>query len=1005
MIRSTESLRRDLEFGFIDRAISAERIENPSLISNEQSNSMWAMLRSELTSADTFIFSVAFISTGGIGAILEELAKFKGHGTIITSTFNDFNEPAAFRELLKFDHIDSYVIEGPHHAKGYIFDHDDHVTAVVGSSNLTRNALLSNQEWNLHFSTHQDGDIAVQLKQAVQNHLKRAVPLTEEWIAQYEQKRASRALVVREDQPILLSPDHERIEPNKMQHEALVALQEVVDAGAKRALIISATGTGKTILAALAVRQMNPGRILFLVHREQILRKAADSFIKVLEINPDEVGFFVGAERNINAGVVFSTIQTLSRPETLFDVSPTHFDMIIVDEVHRSGGETYQRILNHFDPKFILGLTATPERSDRFNVFELFNYIVPYEIRLEGALENHMLVPFDYYGVTDYESARGSIGDTAGIDLLTAPERVDYIARTLEIYSFAQGTKGLIFCSRTEEAEILSRLLNQQTVHGKLLRTVALKGAHSTAEREEAIRRLEAGELDYILSVDIFNEGVDIPAVNVVVLLRSTESAIIFTQQLGRGLRKADGKKTLRVIDFIGNYANNYLIPIALTGGNPGNKDRLRDRMRRKKREPVAGNSTVSFDEVATQRVLESLQKARISDRVVKRKEIERLRTRLNVIPRLMDFLTFETLDPFVMAATDNQVRNYWALLKAFNFVDAGPSQAEDGFLSMMSVELLNGKRPQELLLLRALLDQGPHGQIDADDFAEICHQWSVNIQTGEEVQLSVERMLNLEWSSKLAKKRYGEQPLALRNNGVFKLSPLFADLYFAYQSDHPDRATSFRFHVDDLIETGLRMNALHYEKSDTFVQQQTYSRKDASRLLNWAINRESTIYGYSIDAATQTCPIFVTYHKDADVSANIRYEDELIDTSTMRWFSRHGKTLQSRELQSMFSGDVDMHLFVKREDADGSDFYYLGMVDAEDPKQTTMLGNEGKQLDVVTTMLKIRIPIDQSIFNVLTANKFAAQGEKQAATREATAPGVWRSAPPRRQTFRRGRS
>ncbi|MEH0146833.1 DEAD/DEAH box helicase [Corynebacterium sp. Q4381] len=936
---------------------------------------MFGMLRSELSSADSFIFSVAFISTGGIGTILEELAKFKGQGTIITSTLNDFNEPAAFRELLKFDHIDSYVIEGPHHAKGYIFDHDDHVTAIVGSSNLTRSALLSNQEWNLHFSTHQDGDIAVQLKQAVHNHLARAVPLTEDWIERYEQARSTRAFVVRDNQPILVSPGGERIEPNKMQHEALGSLREVVDSGAKRALIISATGTGKTILAALAAREMNPGRILFLVHREQILRKAADAFARVLEIDPSDIGFFVGTQRDIDARVVFSTVQTLSRPENLFNISPTHFDMVIVDEVHRSGGETYQRILNHFDPGFTLGLTATPERSDRFNVFELFDYNVPYEIRLEGALENHMLVPFDYYGVTDYESARGSIGDSAGIDLLTSPERVDYIAQTLETYSFAQGTKGLIFCSRIEEADRLSQLLNQKAVHGKLLRTVALKGEHSTAEREAAIRRLEDGELDYILSVDIFNEGVDVPAVNVVVLLRSTESSIIFTQQLGRGLRKADGKKSLRVIDFIGNYANNYLIPIALTGGNPGDKDRLRDNMRRKRREPIAGSSTVSFDEVATQRVLESLQKARISDRRVKRGEIERLRSRLNVIPRLADFLTFETLDPFVLAATDKQARNYWALLKAFNFVESGPSQAEDGFLSMLSVELLNGKRPQELLLLRELLRRGPNAQLSTSEFAEVCHEWSPLIQTGEPTLTSVERVLNLKWSIDAAAARYGGQPLVLRADDSFKLGSAFAALYYAYQPDHPDRAESFRFHVDDVIETGLRTNALRYGRSDTFVPQQTYSRKDASRLLNWSNNRESTIYGYSIDAATKTCPIFVTYHKDADVAANIRYEDELIDPSTMRWFSRHGKTLKSRELQAMFSGEVDLYLFVKREDADGSDFYYLGRVDAEDPQQTTMRGDKGKDLDVVTTMLKIRVPIDQSMFNVLTASKLAPRG------------------------------
>lgn len=654
-------------------------------------------------------------------------------------------------------------------------------------------------------------------------------------------------------------------------------------------------------------------------------------------------------------------------------ISPTHFDLIIVDEVHRSGAQSYQRILDYFDPQFVLGLTATPERTDGFNIFELFDYNVPYEIRLEGALENHMLVPFDYYGITDYESARGSIGDNSGLDVLTAPERVDHITAALETYSFAQGTKGLVFCSSKEEAKRLSQALNHRTVHGRQLRTVALTGEDSTSAREEAVQRLEASELDYILSVDIFNEGIDVPAVNVVVLLRSTESSIIFTQQLGRGLRKANGKKSLRVIDFIGNYANNYLIPIALTGDNSRNKDRIRDRVRRTRKEAVAGGSTISFDEVSTQRIFESLQKARISNRRAKRDEIELLRARINAIPRLLDFLSFETIDPFVLASTDSKARNYWSLLQALGFVENGPTHEEDGFLSMISVELLNGKRPQEILLLQSLLDRGPSAHLTIEEFKAIAFQWSPDLLVDESLLASVERILNLEWFIDAAAKRYGGNPLVVRTEAGFELAEHFSDLYFAYQPNHPNPAASFRSHVDDVLETGLRINARRYAKSDSFIQQQTYSRKDVARLLNWSKNKESTMYGYMVDAETETCPIFVTYHKDADVPANVRYEDELIDSSTMRWFTRHGRDLQSRELQPILKGEAELHLFVQREDADGKDFYYLGIVDVTEASETTMPGDRGRELDVVTTTLKIRIPIESSLFNLITASKLVA--------------------------------
>lgn len=971
MERSLPSLRRDLEYGFVDRDIPANLVENPLLVANQDESTMFGVLRAELEEADEFIFSVAFISADGIGAIKQQLQNFPGRGTIVTGTYLDFNEPAALRELLTLTNVDVYVMDGvPHHAKGYIFTHQNHVTALIGSSNLTRNALMSNQEWNLRFSAHQDGDIAWQLREAARRHVAAARPLTEAWIQEYEKKRRSRAIVIQDDQPVELTATGERILPNAMQVEALSELDAVLKAGEQRALIISATGTGKTILAALAVRQLRPRRTLFIVHREQILRKAAESFKAVLEIADADIGFYVGPEKQLDRTVVFSTIQSLSRPENLSEISPLQFDLIIFDEVHRSGAHSYQAVMKHFRPEFMLGLTATPERTDGFNIFELFDYNVPYEIRLEGALENHMLVPFDYYGVTDFETARGSIGDRSNLSELVSSARVDYIVRTLQEYSFAQGTKGLVFCSRNDEAAALSTLLNQRFVHGRLLRTVALSGANSTEERERAVAQLEAGDLDYILTVDIFNEGIDIPSVNVVVLLRSTQSSIIFTQQLGRGLRKSTGKRSLRVIDFIGNYANNYLIPIALTGDRSHNKDRIVDKLRRTRRHPAAGHSTVSFDEVSTRRVLESLQKARITDRRAKREEITKLQARLGRIPQLADFVFHEAMDPFVLAATDTKARNYWALLSDLRFVDADPSQSEDGFLSMLTIEIMNGKRPQELLLLRELLKRGPGGAVHITEFDDIVRSWNAALETSELTLRSVERVLDFTWLKEQTAARYGGHPIATRVGDEFRLGEKFAGTYFSYVDKHLAPETSFRAHVDDVVHTGLLLNAQQYAKQDSFLVGKTYTRKDAARLLNWAQNLESTMYGYRVDADTATCPIFVTYHKDADAPASVRYEDTLLDRSTMHWFSRHGRNLQSRELAPILAGEVELHLFVQREDADGSDHYYLGQVDATNPQQRTMRNDKGSNLDVVSTDLKIRVPIEASLFNTITAGK-----------------------------------
>ena len=971
MESSKATLRPAVDHGFIEADDSQFHDRGPSLVLNDSAMTMGGVLRAELERADSFQFSVAFVTTDGIGTITQQLSQFKGKGTIVTSDYQDFNEPDALRELLKFDHIEARILVGkPHHAKGYIFHHSDHLTALVGSSNLTRNALLSNNEWNLKFSSHDDGDIAIQLSKAVKWQRENSIVLTEDWIDQYEKRRKKRTVIFDDvSQPISLSDDGEEILPNLMQTEALENLQRVIDAGERRAIIISATGTGKTILSALAVRQIKPRRVLFVAHREQILNKAAEEFQRVLACPPTDIGFIVGQRKEANQRLVFATIQSLSRGDTLSDISPEQFDLVIVDEVHRSGAESYQKVLNHFRADFTLGLTATPERTDGFNVFELFDYNVPYEIRLEGALENHMLVPFDYYGVSDYESAFGSvISDNSTLEQLADPERVHHLAKIIQDYSFARDSKGLIFCSSNAEAAALSKGLNAESVHGRPLRTIALSGGDSIETRENAVEKLAHGEIDYILTVDIFNEGIDIPPVNMVVMLRSTQSSIVFTQQLGRGLRKYAGKRSLRVIDVIGNYATNFLIAVALTGDRSGSKDVIKEGLHRTRTHPLAGASTVSFDRVSMQRIVESLQKARIADRKAKREAILNLQYRLGRIPSLVDFENHESMNPFILAATDNNASNYWSLLNALKFVETPPSSHEAAVLSMLSIELLNGKRPHELLLLRALIENGP---ISVDSFRNSLQRQGLDA-SAKHLE-SVERILNLSWFVKATAQKYGSKPIVERVGDQYRLGREFTSLYGSYAAEHPHPEMSFRAHVDDILATGLLINRKHYGSGDRLLPGKLYSRKDACRLLNWKQNAESTIMGYKVDKHSGTCPIFVTYHKDPDVDTRLQYGDHLVNRSTMHWFSRHGRTLESKELQPILSNSVELHLFVKREDADGLEFHYLGQADSTDAQNTTMRGNNGDYLDVVTTDLILHHPIPQEIFDAITASKTVA--------------------------------
>ena len=282
---------------------------------------------------------------------------------------------------------------------------------------------------------------------------------------------------------------------------------------------------------------------------------------------------------------------------------PKEYSVIVLDECHRSGAESYQKIINYFEPELLLGMSASPERTDDFDVFKLFDHNIACEVRLQQALENDMLCPFHYFGITDLEIEGEENDDLSRFRYLTSDKRVKYILERAEYYGFSgDRVKGLIFCSRKEEARELSDKFNQTGRYS----TIMLSGDDSQQVREDAIERLVSDSrkdrLDYIFTVDIFNEGVDVPEINQVILLRPTESPIIFVQQLGRGLRKAEGKEFVIVLDFIGNYQTNYMIPIALSGDRTGNKDNIR-RSLMEGNNIIKGASTIYFDEISRDRI------------------------------------------------------------------------------------------------------------------------------------------------------------------------------------------------------------------------------------------------------------------------------------------------------------------------------------------------------------------------------------------------------------------
>ena len=480
-------------------------------------------------------------------------------------------------------------------------------------------------------------------------------------------------------------------------------------------------GTGKTYASAFGIREaIKPlGKVLFIVHRKQILRQAMESYRRVFG-DKKKMALLTGEDKDyeeiMSADFVFAMINMISKDEIIKQFARREFFCLVLDEVHHASAGMYQKVLRYFKPDFLLGMTATPDRTDGENIYELFDNNIAYEIRLQQALEYDLLCPFHYFGISDIHFdgveindeviERAEKGDLTLFRMLTSDERVDYIIDRARFYGYSGNrVKGVIFCSSIREARALSDKMNERG-----MRTIALAGQNSDEDRAEAIDRLASDTrediLDYILTVNIFNEGVDIPEINQVLMLRPTESAIVFIQQLGRGLRKYEGKEFVVIIDFIGNYANNFMIPIALSSDRTYNKDNIR-RYVMEGGKVIPGLSTIHFDEISRKRILESIDTANFSDIKLIRENYTNLKNKLGHIPALRDFENYGEMD--VQRIFDNaSLGSYYKfLVKYEKDYTVRLSQDEEKVIEFVSKKLANGKRVHELEMINRMLAYG----------------------------------------------------------------------------------------------------------------------------------------------------------------------------------------------------------------------------------------------------------------------------------------------------------
>lgn len=530
-------------------------------------------IKDNLRHCKSFDFSVSFIKKAGLVLLFKDIeaAVERGcKGRIITSTYQNFTDIESLKSFYALMgrcsnfqcHLDYESFHGTdystlgYHSKGYLFEFDDHRELVIGSSNITRYALLKNIEWDVSVKDYFVNGAYDDALKEFEEKWSATELLNAELIVKYAQ-RLSYA-IERWDMDYDLSAS--KIKPNYMQKKALKELNRYRAIGVNRALTIASAGSGKTYLAAFDALNFNPKRLLYIVYEGSILRKSLETFQEVFGKNVS-YGIYSGTSKESDADFVFATNITMCKTLELF--SKNEFDYIIIDECHHATAETYKKIIGYFEPEFLLGLTATPERLDNQDVFELFDHNVPYELRLRDAIANDLVVPFKYFGIRDKLVDYGLTGNEERrmIAQIAKEDHCDFIAEQIEKHRPQGKLKALAFCRNVTHARMMCEAL------GERYHTAYLTGRNDIGERVRSYNDLQndGHNLEILFTVDILNEGVDIPGVNMVLFLRPTESTTIFIQQLGRGLRKYTNKEYVTVLDFIGNsYKRSVQIAFAL---------------------------------------------------------------------------------------------------------------------------------------------------------------------------------------------------------------------------------------------------------------------------------------------------------------------------------------------------------------------------------------------------------------------------------------------------------
>lgn len=851
---------------------------------------------------NSFTLSVSFIKKAGLVLFqreIEEALERGAKGRIITSTYQNFTDIASLKEFLawqnKYDNFECHLDmncfgENGFHSKGYLFEYDDSIEIIVGSSNITRFALLKNIEWNISLISKNNIESYDEAIKNFEYLWDRTLKLSEDVIKQYN---FVLEYAIEKWDMDYINPLTQNIVPNSMQRKALKKLTRYRDTGVKRALIISATGSGKTYLAAFDARNFDAKRVLFVVHRETILKDAKQTFMNVFGAEKT-CGLYTGNSKDLDCDYVFASSNMLARHLTEFDKN--EFDYICYDEVHHIVAECGKKILNYFNPEFLLGLTATPERMDNQDIFELFEQNVPFELRLRDAINNDLVVPFHYYGIRDDLINYGEDDKNKVSKNIAESDNIDFIVKEIEKHRLPnEKLKAVAFCTNIAHCSLMA---NELAMRG--YSTVALTGENNTGERIKVFNDLqdETNDLEIICTVDILNEGVDIPAINTVLFLRPTESSTIFLQQLGRGLRKYQNKQYLTVLDFIGNdYSRSIQIALAL--GTLGKttyteKAYLKNLIESDYKTLNIPGVEIHIDELSKKEIVKFIDQENFNKKSFLKKDYENFKKYLNKdsIPTHMDYLESEIapdLNRFIKSKIGGKrIRSYYEFLTMIGEENLPIFTEEEIKLIDSIEELLPIVRLDEFLIINYLLH---HNEINIDKIVGYNSR-----VTNETLNNAIQFLTNKE---------------VLINNQL-----------------SVDNISNIKDYLEDLINYGINRYEIEFgDFEGKYKLYANYSKEQTMTSINRKYTMDILLKGTYFDTETGDTYVYVGLKKDKAKQERTDYKDKFISPSIIQWESENNVTIDN-SIGLKLKNTKNIYVFVRKMDVEDNiilPFTYFG--------------------------------------------------------------------------------